>query len=297
MRKGILYAIGAYTIWGFLPIYWKLLQSIPSLELAAHRMVWSFLLVVVVLSFKGQWQWLKPVLKNKKIMLTFITAGVLVGANWSIYIWAVNAGFIVETSLGYFINPLVSVMLGVIFFKERLRLWQGIAVGIAMTGVLYLTVNYGSLPWIALSLALTFGFYGLLKKTTRMNALHGLALEMTVVSLPALVYLFYQESLVGQGALGQSGWVTILLLMGTGVVTAFPLILYTNAVQRIPLSMMGLLFYMTPTMQFLIGVWVYGEPFTQARMIGFSLVWTALLLYSIEGVIVRRRSVAVQYAN
>jgi len=260
-------------------------------------MVWSFLLVVVVLSFKGQWQWLKPVLKNKKIMLTFITAGVLVGANWSIYIWAVNAGFIVETSLGYFINPLVSVMLGVIFFKERLRLWQGIAVGIAMTGVLYLTVNYGSLPWIALSLALTFGFYGLLKKTTRMNALHGLALEMTVVSLPALAYLVCQESLVGQGALGQSGWVTILLLMGTGVVTAFPLILYTNAVQRIPLSMMGLLFYMTPTMQFLIGVWVYGEPFTQARMIGFSLVWTALLLYSIEGVIVRRRSVAVQYAN
>jgi chloramphenicol-sensitive protein RarD len=296
LKKGVLYALGAYLIWGFLPIYWKLLQSIPSIDLAAHRMVWSLVFVAVVLVFKRQWQWLKPALTNKRTLLTFFTTGVLIGANWSIYIWAVNAGFIVETSLGYFINPLVSVTLGMIFFGERLRLGQGAAVAIAVAGVLYLTVSYGALPWIALSLALTFGFYGLLKKSTRIEALHGLLLEMSVVFLPALIYLFYRQT-QGMGAFGQVSWWTMALLVGSGALTAIPLIFFANAAQQIPLSMVGLLFYLTPSMQFLIGVLVYGEPFTQARMIGFGLVWIALLLYSIEGAIVRRRSVAVQYAN
>jgi chloramphenicol-sensitive protein RarD len=296
MKKGILYAVGAYTIWGLLPVYWKALQNIPSLELAAHRMTWSLVFVVGVLAFRGGWRWLKPALKNNRIRLTFLATGLLIGTNWSIYIWAVNAGFIVETSLGYFINPLVSVMLGVIFFRERLRLGQSLAIGIAVAGVLYLTISYGALPWIALSLALTFGFYGLLKKTTALDALNGLSLEMTVVFWPALTYLLYRES-AGVGALGQANLLTILLLAGSGALTAIPLLLFSKAVQKIPLSTVGLLFYMAPTMQFLIGVLIYGEPFTQARMIGFSLVWTALLLYSVEGIIVRRRSVAMRYAD
>jgi chloramphenicol-sensitive protein RarD len=296
MKKGILYAVGAYTIWGFLPVYWKALQSIPSLELVAHRMAWSLVFVVGVLAFRGGWQWLKPALKNNRVRLTFLATGLLIGTNWSIYIWAVNAGFIVETSLGYFINPLVSVMLGVIFFRERLRLGQSLAIGIAVVGVLYLAISYGTLPWIALSLALTFGLYGLLKKTTALDALNGLSLEMAVVFWPALAYLLYRES-VGVAALGQANLFTILLLAGSGALTAIPLLLFSKAAQEIPLSMVGLLFYMTPTMQFLIGVSIYGEPFTQARMIGFSLVWTALLLYSVEGIIVRRRSVAMRYTG
>ncbi len=173
---------------------------------------------------------------------------------------------------------------------------QGLAIAIAVAGVVYLTISYGTLPWVALSLALTFGFYGLLKKTTTLDALNGLSLEMAVVFLPALAYLLYRESL-GVGAFGQAGLSTILLLAGSGAVTAVPLLLFTKAAQKIPLSMVGLLFYMTPSMQFLIGVLIYGEPFTQARMIGFSLVWTAVLLYSVEGIIVQRRSMAVRYAG
>ncbi len=296
MKKGVLYAIAAYFIWGFLPFYWKALQSIGTWELVAHRIVWSLIFVVVILAFKRQWRWLIPALKDKRVLLTFFITGCLLGINWAIYIWAVNAGFIVDASLGYFINPLVSVMLGVIFFKERLRLWQGVAVAIALAGVLYLTVSYGSLPWIALGLAFTFGTYGLLKKSTQMDPLNGQFLEMTVLFLPSLIYVLFLES-QGVGAGQHASLFTLLLLACSGALTAVPLILFSTAAQKIPLSMIGLMFYITPTMQFLIGVLVFNEPFTQARMIGFSLVWTALLIYSVEGIIVRRRAMAVQYAN
>lgn len=296
MRKGVLYAIASYFIWGILPFYWKALQSIGASELVAHRIVWSLIFLAVVLALKRQWSWLIPALKEKKNLITFFITGCLLGINWGIYIWSVNAGFIVDASLGYFINPLVSVMLGMIFFKERLRMWQGVAVAIALAGVLYLTVSYGSLPWIALGLAFTFGIYGLLKKTTKMDALNGQFLEMTVLFIPSLAYVIYLES-QGVGASQHASVFTLLLLACSGALTAVPLILFSTAAQRIPLSMIGLMFYITPTMQFLIGVLVFDEPFTQARMIGFSLVWVALLIYSIEGIIVRRRAMAVQYAN
>ena len=296
MRKGVLYALVSYFIWGILPFYWKALQSIGAAELVAHRIVWSLIFLAVVLAFKRQWSWLIPALKEKKNLITFFITGCLLGINWGIYIWSVNAGFIVDASLGYFINPLVSVMLGVIFLKERLRMWQSVAVAIALAGVLYLTVSYGSLPWIALGLAFTFGIYGLLKKTTKMDALNGQFLEMTVLFLPSLAFVIYLES-QGVGASHHASLFTLMLLACSGALTAIPLILFSTAAQKIPLSMIGIMFYITPTMQFLIGVLVFDEPFTQARMIGFSLVWVALLIYSIEGIIVRRRAVVVQYAN
>ncbi len=293
MKKGIIYVVGAYVIWGVLPIYWKLLQDIPATALVAYRVVGSLILVVGFLTYLRQWQWLKGAVTNKRIFFTFLTTGSLMTVNWLIYIWAVNSNYIVDASLGYFINPLVSVLLGVIFFREQLRLGQGVSVAIAFAGVLYLTISYGSLPWIALTLACTFGIYGLLKKSTSLQVLPGLSLEMAVIFLPALGYLFMAD---GVGA-GQLNTLTILLLAGTGVITVVPFYLYSSAAQRIPLSMMGILQYIAPTMQFLIGVLVYGEAFTQNRMIGFSLVWLALIIYSIEGVIVRRKASALRYAH
>ncbi len=294
MKKGVVYVIGTYIVWGVLPIYWKLLQDVPATILVAYRVVWSLILVVGLLTYLRQWRWLKGAITNKYIFFTFLTTGYLLTVNWLVYIWAVNSGYIVDASLGYFINPLVSVLLGVIFFRERLRPGQSVAIVIAFVGVLYLTISYGSLPWIALTLACTFSIYGLLKKSTSLQVLQGLSLEMAVIFLPALGYLFIAD---GAGA-GQFNTLTMLLLVGTGVLTAVPFYFYSAAAQKIPLSMMGILQYIAPTLQFLIGVLVYGETFTQDRMIGFSLVWLALIIYTIEGLMARRRRAAdLRYAR
>ena len=216
----------------------------------------------------------------------------MIGVNWLTYIWGVNAGYIVETSLGYFINPLVSVILGVIFLKEKLRLFQWIPIILATLGVLYLTISFGELPWIALLLAGTFGLYGLIKKTATLNSLHGLSLETGILFLPAAFYLIAAEA-QGTGLIGHSSWVVTFLLVFTGVVTALPLLFFASAARRINLSTLGILQYIAPTMQFLIGVLVYGEPFTQSRLLGFSIIWTALLVYSLESAIIKRRQVQV----
>jgi chloramphenicol-sensitive protein RarD len=218
-----------------------------------------------------------------------LAATALLAVNWLTYIWGVNAGYVVEASLGYFINPLVNVVLGVLFFREKLRRAQWLPVGLAILGVVYLTLSYGALPWIALVLAFTFAFYGLIKKTLHLGPFHSFTLEVGGMALPALVYLLYLE-LAGQGAFGHQGGATTALLALTGVVTALPLLWFATAARRIPFSTLGLLQYVTPTLQFLLGVLVYGEPFTAARMVGFALIWAALLLYSLEGVVVRRRN-------
>jgi chloramphenicol-sensitive protein RarD len=287
MNKGILNGLGAYALWGFFPIYWKLLQSIPALEVIGHRIAWSFVLLVIVLLLSGQWQRFRAAAFVPKVIGMYAIAGVLLTINWLIYVWGVNAGFIVETSLGYFINPLISVLLGVVFLRERLRLAQWIPVGLAALGVGYLTLTYGRPPWIALSLAFSFGVYGLVKKLAPLGSLHGLTLETALVFPLALVYLLFLDS-TGIGSFLHQGVLTDLLLIGTGVVTSVPLLMFASAARQIPLTMIGILQYLAPTIQFLIGVFVYHEPFDQTRLVGFSLVWLALIIFWIENYLAHR---------
>ncbi len=293
MNKGILYGIGAYTIWGLLPIYWKTIKHVPPGEILANRMVWSLVFVLVLLAVKQRWDWVRPALHSRRILLTFTTTAVILSINWFTYIWAVNSGFIVETSLGYFINPLVNVLLGVLFLKESLRRGQLAAIGLAVVGVSYLTLSYGAFPWIALTLAFTFGFYGLLRKTAPLPSTEGLALETAVLFVPALSYLIWL-ALQGRSAFDAGDPLTDVLLVLTGIATGLPLLLFGAAARRITLTNLGLLQYLAPTLQFMIGVYIYHEPFTRNRLIGFGIIWLALLIYTAESLLrSRRRTTAV----
>ncbi len=287
MKKGIWYAVGAYVFWGLFPVYWKVLGGLPALQLLGHRIVWSFLLLMAVILIARQWKEFRASL-NRRVLAIYSVAAVLIGINWLTYVWAIGAGFIVETSLGYFINPLLSVLLGVIFLRERLRPLQWIPIGLAAAGVLYLTFAYGSLPWIALTLAITFSIYGLVKKTAPLNSFHGLTLETAILFLPALVFLVYSE-FSGTGVFLHSPAYVNLMLFGAGMVTVIPLLLFASAARRILLTSIGVLQYVNPTMQFLLGTLVYKEPFTPHRLVGFSIVWAALILYGAEGLIARRK--------
>jgi chloramphenicol-sensitive protein RarD len=282
-HKGILYGIAAYTAWGLLPIYWKALQDVPAIEILSHRMVWSFIFLLVILAVTRRWAWIRSLVKQPKVLLTFLATAVLLSVNWFTYIWGVNHNFIVETALGYFINPLVNVLLGYLFLKERLRPGQIVAVLLALGGVLYLTVSYGSLPWIALTLAFSFGFYGLLRKTAVLNSLEGLSLEMAWLFLFALGMLIYFE-MRGTAAFAHSSRMTNVLLASTGVITAVPLLLFAASARRVTMATLGILQYLAPTLQFLIGVFIYNEPFTQSQLIGFSFIWLALAVYSVESI-------------
>jgi len=287
MKKGIWYAVGAYVFWGLFPVYWKILGHVPALQLLGHRIIWSFLLLIGVLLLLRQGKDFRVGL-NRRVLLIYAIAAVLIGINWLTYVWAIGAGFIVETSLGYFINPLLSVLMGVIFLRERVRPLQWIPIGLATAGVLYLTFAYGALPWIALTLAFSFGLYGLVKKTAPLGSFHGLTLETGILFLPALGFLLYSE-FSGGGAFLHTDQITDLMLFGAGAVTVIPLLLFASAARRIPLTTMGVLQYMNPTMQFLLGVLVYHEPFNQHRLVGFAIVWAALILYGVEGLIARLR--------
>lgn len=296
MRKGILAAVAAYSLWGLFPIYWKWLEEVPALEILSHRITWSLILLVAVMVIKQDNSWLKALSQNPKTMLLSGIAGVLLATNWLTYIWAVNSGYIVESSLGYFINPLVNVLLGVIVFRENLRTWQKVSVGLASIGVIYLTIQYGSLPWIALTLAFSFGMYGVLKKISGLNQIRGLAVETAFLFLPATAYLVFLQ-IKGSGAfMNISPMVTGLLIL-SGAVTVIPLLLFATAVRSIPLSTVGLLQYLAPTGQFLIGVLVYNEAFTQARMVGYSLIWSALVIFTIDAYLASRKSVHSRFAN
>lgn len=286
MNPGFLYALSAYAMWGLFPIYFKWLQDVPAPQVISHRIIWSFAFLLGFIVCAGQWQRLKVSL-NVRVVLPYLAAGVLLSVNWLIYVWAVNANFIVETSLGYFINPLVSIVLGRIFLGERLRPWQLLPVAMASVGVVYLTWAYGSLPWIALTLAATFGCYGLIKKIARLGSLHGLALETGFVFMPALVYLALMEQ-SGSGHFGHAGAASAMMLVGSGLVTIVPLLLFASAASRISLTMVGIMQYIAPTLQFLIGVFVYHEPFSRDLLIGFSLVWMALVFFTAEGLYVHR---------
>ena len=282
MNKGIAYAISAYGIWGLLPVYLKWLHSVPALQVISHRILWSCLLLGGVILLSRQWTAFRAAALTPRILRTYGIAALLIAINWLTYVWAVDAGRIVEVSLGYFINPIISVVMGVIFLRERLRPWQWLPVGMVVIGVLYLTISFGRLPWLALILAFSFGTYGLIKKTAPLGALYGLTLETGILLLPALAYLLYADA-VGSGAFLHTRITTDSLLIAAGPVTAIPLLLFAAATQRIPLTLVGILQYIAPTLQFLLGVLVYHEPFAHTQLVGYGLVWTALIIFAIEG--------------
>lgn len=277
-----------------MPLYWHLLKTVPSLQIITHRILWSALMVGGWLLWRHGRGWLRETLRQPRAAWMLALSGTLIALNWGLYIWAVNAGHVVETSLGYFINPLLNVVLGVFLLGERLNRAQWISVAIAATGVLWLTFNYGSFPWIALALACSFGLYGLIRKIAAVPPVRGLGVESIYLFLPALVFLLWTES-HGQGGFIASpaagGWglkAGILLVFG-GALTAIPLIAFAEAVRRIPFSVVGLMQYMAPTLQLLCGVLVFGEPFGRDRMVGFALIWIALGTFAIEGIVRSRR--------
>lgn len=281
MNKGIWYAIGAYGLWGLFPLYWKLLHQVSAIQLIGHRIFWSFVSLFAVILLLRQVKSFKLSVSSFRTIGIYAVAAILVGINWLVYVWAVNSGHVVETSLGYFINPLISVLIGVLFFREKLRLWQWIPIIIAATGVIYLTIALGSLPWIALTLAFSFAIYGAVKKVAPLSSFHGLTLETLILLLPAATYLIFADK-SGHGAFLHHGAGTDLLLVGTGLVTTIPLLLFASAAKRIPLSIIGILQYIAPTIQFLIGILVFHEAFTIRQFIGYCFVWIALLIFGAD---------------
>ena len=284
MNKGMLSALSAYLLWGVLPIFFKQLQHVPPLEILSHRAMWSFLLLFTVLALRKELKGFFLKVKEPKILLTFLISASLLATNWLVYIWAVTNGHIVDASLGYFINPLINVLLGMIFLKERLRRGQAVAILIAAFGVAYLAFSYGVIWWIGLVLGFSFGFYALLRKTAPLGSFDGLSLEIMCLILPGLGYLFYLHS-TNAGLYGQADLMTTFLLTCTGLVTVGPLLFFAYGAQRITMTTLGILQYIAPTLQFLVGVLLYGELFTPARLIGFSIIWGALVIYTLESVI------------
>jgi chloramphenicol-sensitive protein RarD len=287
MNKGVLSAFAAYVLWGFFPLYFKALEGVPAFQILSHRIVWSLLFVMIIVGIRGEWTAMRKTI-TRRTMLIYLGAGALLAVNWGTFVWAVNAGHVVETSLGYFINPLVTVLLGVIFLRERLRPVQWAPVGLAAFGVIYMAVSYGQIPWIALVLAFSFGLYGLVKKLAPLGSLHGLAMETGMIFIPALALLLFDEA-AGTGAFGHLGLASTLLLAFSGVATAIPLLLFANGVRQVPLTTIGLLQFIAPTLQFLLGVLVFAEPFGPERIVGFGIIWLALIIFSAENLLNRRK--------
>ncbi len=280
-RLGVASGLAAYSLWGLFPLYFPLLEPAGGLEIVAHRVVWSVVFVALLLTAVRRWGHVRAAVADVRTLLVLAGAAVLIAANWLIFVYGVNSGHVVETSLGYFVNPLVSVVLGVVVFGERLRRLQWAAVAIAAVAVVVLTVDYGRPPWIALGLAGTFALYGLMKKMVRVDAAPGLLVETALVTLPAVGVLAFLQA-DGTGTFGDAGTGHALLLASSGIATAVPLLLFAAAARRIPLSSVGLLQYLTPLMQLSIGVFVYDEPMPPARLAGFVIVWLALAVFTAD---------------
>jgi chloramphenicol-sensitive protein RarD len=289
-RRGFLFGLAAYGIWGLFPLYWGLLKPAGALEILAHRIVWSLVTVTILVLALRRWPWFRTA--PRKTLLALTVGSVLIAVNWYVYIYGVNSEHVVETALGYFINPLVSVLLGVVVFRERLRRTQWIALGLGALAVAVLTIDYGRLPWIAITLAFSFGLYGLCKKIAGAPAVEGLMAESLVLFLPALGYLWWLTA-SGDATFGHISAGHTALMVGAGVLTAGPLLFFAGATNRVPLTTMGLMQYLTPTLQFLCGVTILGEHMPPARWAGFGLVWLALLVFSVDSILAaRRRSIA-----
>ena len=294
LRSGFTAGVLAYLLWGLFPLYWPLLRPAAAVEILAHRVVWSMAVVAVILTVTGGFAWVRTLGRRRAGLLAL--AAVLISVNWGMFIYGVNSGQVVETSLGYFINPLVTVAIAVAVLGERLRRVQLVAVGIATIAVLVLTLDYGRPPWIALTLAFSFALYGLVKKRADVDGVRSLAVETSFLVAPALGYLYWLGS-TGEGTFTQEGAGHTALLMAGGIATAVPLILFGVAAVRVPLTTLGLLQYMTPTMQFLIGVLLYGEPMPLSRLIGFLLVWLALSIFTLDAVRASRAATGVRNAT
>jgi chloramphenicol-sensitive protein RarD len=280
-RLGLMYAAGAFVIWGLTPIYWKLMLQVPATEILAHRVVWGFVVVVGWMTLRGRWPELLHAVRQPRTVSALAATTVLIAFNWGIFVWAVNAGRVLATSLGYFINPLVNVLLGLIVLRERLNRAQWIAVILASVAVAVMTLRLGRLPWISLALAVSFALYGLLRKTVRADAVVGLTFETGVLA-PLAVGLLIAQERRGVAAFGHQGWSVDLLLVAAGAVTVVPLILFTLGVRRLPLSTTGLLQYIAPTFTFLLAVFMYHEPFGAADAVCFALIWAALGIYTFD---------------
>lgn len=286
--RGVILAGSAYLIWGLSPIYWKSLAAVPAFEILMHRMIWSFVFLVPLVVRKGRWNEFRAALSSRATFFTLLVTTVLVSINWFLFIWAINSGHVLQTSLGYFITPLVIVLLGVVFLKERLRRLQVAAVILAAAGVLNLTVRYGEFPWLSLVLAFTFGFYGLIRKVAPVSALVGLAVETFLLSIPASLYLIYLDRF-GNGAFFHMGPGGSLLLMGSALVTGLPLLLFTSGTRMVHFVTIGFLQYIAPSCTFLLAILVYGEPLSPVQLVTFVMIWAALALYSTDAVIFHRR--------
>ena len=290
LNSGLIYVLLAYFLWGFAPLFWKLIDYVPVDEVLGHRVVWSLATGWLLLVLKSKGGFLIQYWKNPQHLNLLLISSALIGANWFVFTYAVTQGYIVEASLGYFINPLLSVFLGVVFLKERPSSSQVFAILLAFIGVAYLTWTLGELPLISLSLALTFGLYGLVKKKVTYSPLEGMTLEASLMIVPALIFLGYLQS-QQQLSFTQISLQTDLILAATGIVTLTPLICFAAAAQRLPLTAIGLFQYIDPTMQFLIGVFVYNEDFSQSKLIGFLFIWWALIVFTAEQVLKRFKKV------
>ena len=277
---GLIFGLSAYILWGLFPLYWPLLKPASAYEIVAHRAVWTLLFCLVVLAFHKKLRHTISQLRNTRTLLGLAATSALISVNWIVYIWATNTGHVVEASLGYYINPLVIIAFGVLLLKEKMRIGQWVAVGIATTGVAVLTIDYGRLPWIALALALSWGSYGVIKKVLGLGALEGLTIETMLSFIPYVTFLLILES-NGTGQFGHSVGLT-LLLVSAGAITAIPLLLFNGSTTRLPYTVIGLLQYITPTIQFSIGVWIRHEDMPTARWVGFAIIWCALIALAID---------------
>lgn len=280
-RRGTLFGLASYLMWGLFPLFFPLLEPATAIEILAHRVLWTLVFVVLALLVRRRWAWVRALMGDRRRLVVLSVAAVVIAVNWGVYIWAVNHGHVVEAALGYYINPLVTVLLGVLLLHEQLRRGQWVAVGLATAAVVALTVDLGRPPWIALVLAFSFATYGLMKNQVRMPALESLTVETALLALPAAIVLGAIE-LGGRGTFGSGHVATSALLVSLGVVTAVPLLLFGAAASRVPLSTMGLLQYLTPTLQFIIGLLVVHETMSSGRWAGFALVWVALVVFSVD---------------
>ena len=288
VRSGMLYAALAYAAWGLFPLYFKHLAQVPALEMIAHRTLWCMVFMVLVLASIRRFAWLGPVLRQPRLLAAFALSAVLLSTNWLTYVWAVQNNHVLDASLGYFINPLVNVALGFLVLRERLRPAQWLAVGLAAAGVLWLGLSTGHPPWVALVLGLSFGVYGLLRKTASLGALEGLTLE-TLILAPVAAIALAVWTLQGRSALVGADLSQWAWLLAAGPITALPLLLFAAGARRITMTTLGLLQYISPSLQFLLGVWLYHEPLAGSRLTGFVLIWAALAVYSLEGLWTARR--------
>jgi chloramphenicol-sensitive protein RarD len=281
---------GAYFLWGLFPLYWPLLKPASSLEALAHRFVWSLLFVLILLMATRRWAHFRAIWTDRRRVGFLVVASVVIALNWGVFIWGVNHQHVIEVSLGYFINPLVTVLLGVFVLGESLRLWQWLAVGVGGVAVVILAFDYGGLPWIALVLAGSFATYGFLKKQARLGAIESLGAETLILAPVALAYLLWLQA-VGQGTFGHAGPTNAALLASTGIVTAIPLLLFGGSATRVSLTTLGILQYLGPALQFVFGLVIFHEPMTRAGWAGFLLVWTALAIFTVDGLRHHRRLV------